>query len=178
MLHVLVCVTPHARVLASLWLETRPNEQIYLFTYCVVNCCCVCGVPLKTSLCTGGCGKTTMAAVLFNKLSRSTNEFAKAAMVELQLEGNSPDQLTNCLVLVLKDLGEEKPKGSNMQLLQQLAELMQQHKVLLLLDNVNHADQLDSLLPSQFSSGSSRVIITSRDEKLPSSEAYLVSATA
>ena len=31
MLHVLVCVTtPHERVLASLWLETRPNEQIYL----------------------------------------------------------------------------------------------------------------------------------------------------
>jgi hypothetical protein len=122
----------------------------------------------------GGLGKTTMADMLFNTLS-STKQF-KAAKVDLDLEGNSREQLKQCLVQLLEDLGEEKPKGSNTQLLLSLAQLVQQHKVLLLLDNVNHEHQLDGLLPLAFCKGS-RVIITSRVQALPSSRAYQVGPT-
>lgn len=52
-------------------------------------------------------------------------------------------------------------------------ELVQDNKVLLMLDNVNYDNQLDGLLPPVFSSGS-RVIITSRVQALPSSRAYKV----
>lgn len=94
-------------------------------------------------------------------------------MVELDLEGTSSEQLNRHLVQLLKGLGEEGSQGSNAQLQYSLAQLVQKYKVLLLLDNVNHDAQLDSLLPLACSSGS-RVIITSRVQALPSSRAYKV----
>ena len=125
----------------------------------------------------GGSGKTTMARMLFNTLS-SSKQFTKAAMVSLHLEGSSELDLNRHLVMLLQGLGppgEAAPTGDNTQLLQLLAELVcsKDHKVLLVLDNVNHDAQLNSLLPSVFSSGS-RVIITSRVRALPSSSTYQV----
>jgi hypothetical protein len=113
-----------------------------------------------------------MANLLFNALS-SSGQFTSAAMVTLDLEGSSTEQLARCLVQMLKSLGHRNPNGSHAQLLQSLAQLVKQQKVLLLLDNVNHKDQLDGLLPQVFSSGS-RVIITSRVQALASSTIYQV----
>ena len=123
----------------------------------------------------GGVGKTTMADMLFNTLS-STKHFHKAAMVELDLEGSSSEDLKKHLQQLLVDLGVVAPARSIAQMMQSLAQFVQQHKVLLLLDNVNYDAQLDGLLPLVFSSGS-RVIITSRVQALPASRAYKVGLT-
>jgi hypothetical protein len=114
-----------------------------------------------------------MAQLLYNTL-HSTGQFPRAAMVELALEGSSNEQLHTHLVQLLEALGKEKPKGSNKQLLKSLADLVQQDKVLLLLDNVNHDSQLDGLLPPVVFSSGSRVIITSRSEALNGSVTYKV----
>jgi hypothetical protein len=120
----------------------------------------------------GGIGKSTLADLLYDKLSRS---FTRAARVTLDLDGSNDSQLRDALQCLLKGLQQSLTEHeSRQQLLQRLADLLRDQQVLLLLDNVNHKHQLDELLPSTLSSGS-RVIITSREPDLAGSRAYAVS---
>eukprot|EP00878_Enallax_costatus_P014721 GHUV01015400.1.p1 GENE.GHUV01015400.1~~GHUV01015400.1.p1 ORF type:complete len:282 (+),score=66.62 GHUV01015400.1:158-1003(+) len=104
---------------------------------------------------------------LYNTLR---SNFPQAAMMQLELEGSTQEQLCFQLQRALEKL-RLPTDGSLAELLQRLADFVRHNKVLLLLDNINHSQQLNDLLPSVFSSGS-RIIITSRTKELPSSRSY------
>lgn len=116
-----------------------------------------------------------MATLLFNHLRHN---FDQAAVITLDLNGNSR-QMDSHLQEALEQLGSLKPhplRASRQQLQQQLEKTMRQRRVLLLLENVNHREQCDALLPSPVvggissidnsGGGRSRVIVTSREAEL------------
>lgn len=136
------------------------------------NCCCpaVAGVA-------GGIGKTRMAMLLYNQLK---SRFTHTAVVKLEAT-DSGNMLLERLFGLLTDLefqGVEPPAEPHddiTQLQSQLHTFVQGKSVLLLVDNVCSAQQLDALLPpvSCFGPGS-RVIITSRLASMPDSDQYKV----
>jgi hypothetical protein len=113
-----------------------------------------------------------MARLLFNHMSQ---HFPKAAFVELDtddLQGRRTQQL---LVSALVQLGATRVnnRAPAPQLLMRLRELVKSEPVLLVVDNVWTAAQLDSLLPTSFHAGS-RLVLTSRSFDLRSSFTYRV----
>lgn len=120
---------------------------------------------------TGGLGKTTLATLLYNQLRSS---FSSTAIVSLDLEGSSSEQVRTSLHRVLTGLGESSQSQDHTQLLKRLEDLVKGKKVLLLLDNVNHTQQLNALLPQTAFAPGSRIIITSREQELPDSTTYVV----
>jgi len=124
---------------------------------------------------TGGSGKTEMARLLFNALAP---RFTHRAYLSLNPE-DSRQQLQQDLGQLLKGLGMSGPLASSLELLQiKLQTFVQGKAVLLVVDNVWTAEQLDTLLPPPrcFGSGS-RVVVTSRCKSLATdgSKRYLVS---
>lgn len=114
-----------------------------------------------------------MARLLYNRLTREHySSFAGSAFIQLHLEGiqDARTGLNSALDL----LGVS---NTNMQEPTKLQELLAKHvkrnKVLLVIDNVNHANQLDKLLPRGFAEGT-KIIITSRMTSLSASRVYQV----
>ncbi|GKB96126.1 Toll/interleukin-1 receptor domain-containing protein [Tanacetum coccineum] len=115
----------------------------------------------------GGVGKTTTARAVFEHLS---NDFEAKIFVE------NVREVSNASMFGLKILQEQVlsnvlnehitvngvTHGQNM-----MKERMHEKKVVLVLDDVDHIDQLDALAgePNWFKSGS-RIIITTRDEQV------------
>jgi hypothetical protein len=110
--------------------------------------------------------------LLYNQL---VHNFTHKAIVDLDA-ADSGEKLTERLSGLLTDLGFQglQPHGIT-QLKSQLRTFVQDKAVLLLVDNVCNAQQLDALLPEALCFGpGSRVVITSRLASMPSSTRYKV----
>ncbi|KAJ0837134.1 putative TIR domain, P-loop containing nucleoside triphosphate hydrolase [Helianthus annuus] len=116
----------------------------------------------------GGAGKTTLAQAIFDKLS--TN-FEGRSFVENVRENvkSSSSGLKKLQEQVLRDVLKDKTitvssvhEGKKL-----IKSMLCEKKVLVVLDDVDHRDQLEALAgePSWFNSGS-RIIITTRDEQV------------
>ncbi|PWA75811.1 disease resistance protein (TIR-NBS-LRR class) [Artemisia annua] len=116
----------------------------------------------------GGAGKTTLARELFNHVSI---HFEATSFIEnvREVSNKSLSGLLSLQRQVLSDLLMDRitninsvHDGKNM-----LKKIMLQRKVLIVLDDVDHIDQLQALagVPSSFKPGS-RIIITTRDEQI------------
>eukprot|EP00878_Enallax_costatus_P020052 GHUV01021182.1.p1 GENE.GHUV01021182.1~~GHUV01021182.1.p1 ORF type:complete len:239 (+),score=40.16 GHUV01021182.1:493-1209(+) len=113
----------------------------------------------------GGCGKTTMATLLFNRLRPA---FRHTTFIQLQ-----PDERIGSqhLSSVLSQLGATafNRDSPTIRLLEVLQKYIHDRTVLIVVDNVWVKGHLDELLPREFGPGS-RVIITSRSSSLPDSD--------
>ncbi|PWA67330.1 toll/interleukin-1 receptor (TIR) domain-containing protein [Artemisia annua] len=113
----------------------------------------------------GGVGKTTTARAVFDHLS---NDFEAKSFVENVREVSTTLGLKKLQKQVLSDVLKEDvtvngvTDGKNM-----MKERMCGKKVLLVLDDVDHIDQLEALAgePNWFKPGS-RIIVTTRDEQV------------
>jgi hypothetical protein len=125
----------------------------------------------------GGVGKTTMATHLYNHLFLGPS-FPKCATISLDADDSKGTHTQRHLVSALKQLGATDVNDSApaAQLLTRLRGLVAVGPVLLFVDNVWAADQLDKLLPASFHPGS-RLIITSRQADLSDSDIYRVSVS-
>jgi len=101
-----------------------------------------------------------MAQLLFNRLAP---RFQHSTLLELTSE-EGISRLQQQLVTALKGLGAQgfKEHDSAPVLLNKLCKYVEDKRVLLVLDNVWSAEQLDCLLPTTFGSDS-KLIITSRE---------------
>jgi hypothetical protein len=105
----------------------------------------------------GGIGKTTLAREAMNRCSA---DFADGCF-EIRVDDISPQRFAMELVRLL---GLDLAEPSNSEEAQQyIAQMLNQYKLLLLLDNVNTTADLLKLLPEQYQSS---VIVTSRDQDL------------
>ena len=102
-----------------------------------------------------------------------------AAYVELETDDLQGKQTQQKLVHTLKQLGATGiDEASNAaQLLTRLQDLVKAKPVLLVVDNVWTAGQLDGLLPTSFHTGS-RLMLTSRASQLGESDAFKVKGRA
>ncbi|PWA71553.1 disease resistance protein (TIR-NBS-LRR class) [Artemisia annua] len=116
----------------------------------------------------GGGGKTTLARVVYDQIS---NHFEGKSFVENVREVSKPSLsgLKKLQKKILKDVLNKQDitfssvhDGKNM-----LKATMRRRKILVVLDDVDHIDQLEALAgePNWFKSGS-RIIITTRDEQV------------
>ncbi|KAJ0444184.1 putative TIR domain, P-loop containing nucleoside triphosphate hydrolase [Helianthus annuus] len=116
----------------------------------------------------GGAGKTTLARAIFDKLSF---DFEGRSFVENVRENakSSSSGLKKLQEQVLKDVIKDERitvrsvhEGKEL-----IKSMLCEKKVLVVLDDVDHRDQLEALAgePSWFNSGS-RIIITTRDEQV------------
>eukprot|EP00878_Enallax_costatus_P026834 GHUV01028837.1.p1 GENE.GHUV01028837.1~~GHUV01028837.1.p1 ORF type:complete len:381 (+),score=114.44 GHUV01028837.1:947-2089(+) len=127
----------------------------------------------------GGLGKSTMARQLYNRL---TPRFLHSAFVELPyvepdiIHDRCSMDLSKHLVSTLQQLGAHGFSEYNSApiLTSKLMEYVRDRDILLVLDNVWTAQQLDNLLPQDFGSGSC-LVITSRDREMPQSDTWRVS---
>ncbi|XP_059070249.1 disease resistance protein Roq1 isoform X2 [Cryptomeria japonica] len=108
----------------------------------------------------GGSGKTTLAKELYNKkrssMERSSFIFdireAKEVLLKKQIE-------------VLKDLGGNETFDNVEQGKEILTRHLKSFRVLIVMDDVDHADQLDALLPAKDSLPSGSIIIVTTRER-------------
>jgi hypothetical protein len=116
----------------------------------------------------GGCGKSTLATVLFNRLSGS---FAHSAFVKIQ-QGDGVNKNAQHLVAALEGLGATGRTAEGVAVLSsRLRGFVKDKKVLLVLDNVWTSSQLTALLPTAWGRGST-VIVTSRSAMLTDSDVW------
>jgi hypothetical protein len=120
----------------------------------------------------GGRGKSTMAKILYNRLKGG---FPHSAFVEIQVDDGA-DKTAQHLSSALKGLGAKgKASEGEAALSAKLKSFVKGKKVLLVVDNVWMARQLDALLPVQWGEGmpvqwgeGSKVIVTSRFQSFQS----------
>lgn len=123
----------------------------------------------------GGVGKTTLATELFNRKSSNysksyfvfdVRENAKNSLHSLQRK------LLNGLIQLDQDI-DSVPQGKRM-----LRRYLSGCRVLMVLDDIDHADQVDALLPLEVLHPESLILITTRDKNvlarsgLPESSIY------
>jgi hypothetical protein len=115
-----------------------------------------------------GRGKSTLARVLFK---RRAYHFSHSTFVEIQ-EGDGREKTVHYLAAALQGLGAagRADEGASV-LSSRLKAFVRNRKVLLVLDNVWTASQLDALLPTAWGAGSI-VIVTSRSAGFPDSDAW------
>jgi hypothetical protein len=123
----------------------------------------------------GGSGKTTMVQLLFNHLSP---RFTNRAIIYLDAQDLQGTKTQEHLGNMLHQLGMQAvdrflPAPT---LLKQLQHFVASKSVLLVIDNVWTAEQLDGLLPADYGAGS-HLLITSREESLLGSRGWQVSLT-
>lgn len=122
-----------------------------------------------------------MATLLFNALASAVeHNFSHRAFITLNQE-DSTTQLRQHLSQLLEDLGMSGQKQHSLRQLQShLHDCVRGKTVLLVVDNVWTAEQLDALVPPAecFTPGS-RLVVTSRFQSLAKdgSQRYLVSST-
>ncbi|KAJ0794891.1 putative TIR domain, P-loop containing nucleoside triphosphate hydrolase [Helianthus annuus] len=114
----------------------------------------------------GGVGKTTLAGATFDRLS---SHFEAKSFVEnvREVSKASPSGLLSLQNKILTDLTEGNIVGSVHEGKNMMKTKLRARKVLLVLDDVDHKDQLDALAGdlNWFKPGS-RIIITTRDEQV------------
>jgi hypothetical protein len=117
--------------------------------------------------CAGGCGKTTLATVMFKRLAPG---FSHKARVYLP-PGASGNDTGQQVAAALEQLGFEPDRRGGAPDVGDLQAFVTTKRVLFVLDNVETAGQLDALLPTKWGKGSV-VIITSRSQNLLHSLAW------
>eukprot|EP00878_Enallax_costatus_P044774 GHUV01053511.1.p2 GENE.GHUV01053511.1~~GHUV01053511.1.p2 ORF type:complete len:143 (-),score=29.59 GHUV01053511.1:789-1217(-) len=100
-------------------------------------------------ICTGGCGKTTLAKLLFNRLAP---HFPYSALIELQPDGRIGSQQLSNLLKQLGAAGFNEASSAGV-LLGRLQEYVYNKAVLIVVDNVWRKGHLDELLPRRFGQG-------------------------
>lgn len=110
-----------------------------------------------------------LARLLYDRLAPS---FMHRAFMQINAQAGD-GQVQHILGGALEQLGASKDKGGAAAQLDQLKALVKSTAVLLVIDNVWTASQLDGLLPTEFHEGS-RIIISSRQPGLPHSTSYEV----
>ncbi|XP_059065896.1 disease resistance protein Roq1-like [Cryptomeria japonica] len=116
----------------------------------------------------GGSGKTTLAKYFFNS---KHSQFSKSSFLFDVRENHVKAKLTSLQNKLLNDLFPEKHLSVSS--IEEGAayikhELQESHKssFLIVIDDVNHQNQLDALLPIDALNPNSLVIVTTRDERL------------
>ncbi|GLJ38067.1 hypothetical protein SUGI_0774860 [Cryptomeria japonica] len=113
----------------------------------------------------GGSGKTTLAKYLYNKKS----SFMKRSSFIFDVrDGATKGMLQNMQIQLLKDLGVQNPTVDNIEHGRPiLTRHLKSDKMLIVLDDVDHVDQLDALLPVKDSLGEgSLIIVTTRENEV------------
>ncbi|KAL4585959.1 hypothetical protein LXL04_010587 [Taraxacum kok-saghyz] len=111
----------------------------------------------------GGIGKTTLARAIFQKIS---SEFEGASFVDDVREASKErGGLLSLQKQVLKDVLRDDSVSSVQDAISMMEDRMPMKKVLLVLDNVDHIDQLEALAGDWFKGGS-RIIVTARDKQV------------
>ncbi|XP_059064140.1 disease resistance protein Roq1-like [Cryptomeria japonica] len=117
----------------------------------------------------GGSGKTTLAKELFN---RKRLEYHGSCFLSDVREASSRSELLSLQTKLLKDLVRENdpPKFQSIDegtsCIRNRLSRGHQLRFLIVLDDINHTDQLDALLVRDFLPPHSYVIITTRDERV------------
>ncbi|GLJ30487.1 hypothetical protein SUGI_0603340 [Cryptomeria japonica] len=120
----------------------------------------------------GGSGKTTLAKELFN---RKRSGYHKSCFLSDVRESHAKGELHCLQNQLLKDLFPEEPEIKDLEIsnvdhgigkLKDLLERARNLNFLIVLDAIDHRDQLDALLPEGMLSSSSLVIITTCDQSM------------
>ena len=115
----------------------------------------------------GGIGKTTLAKELFN---RKISNYSKAYFLSEIRENAAKSSLESLQSKFLKDLMHlDLHIGSSHQGIEMISKHFPSSQVLLVLDDVDHVDQVNALLPlkvKDFLHPNSLILITSRDKKV------------
>ncbi|KAK9932696.1 hypothetical protein M0R45_019921 [Rubus argutus] len=117
---------------------------------------------------TGGIGKTTIAKAVYNSISHNFDGSYFLENVRENLIRSSRGLAKLQQTLLFEILGGKKVKVTNASRgITMIKEFLHCKRVLLVLDDVNHPDQLNSLAgESDWFGTGSRIIITTRDKKL------------
>ncbi|KAL4585965.1 hypothetical protein LXL04_010593 [Taraxacum kok-saghyz] len=110
----------------------------------------------------GGIGKTTLARAIFHKIS---SQFIGKSFVDNVREASKARGLLSLQQQVLKDVFRDDNISSFQEAISMMKDRMPLKKVLLVLDDVDHKDQLEALAGAWFKNGS-RIIITTRNEQV------------
>ncbi|GLJ30475.1 hypothetical protein SUGI_0603170 [Cryptomeria japonica] len=129
--------------------------------------CCTGKVMIAGIYGLGGSGKTTLAKELFN---RKRSDYHAASFLSDVRESHANRDLQCLQSQLLKDLFPKDSEISSVhhgigELKDRLGRARHLH-FLIVLDDIDHQDQLDALLPEGMLSSSSLVIITTRDQSI------------
>ncbi|XP_059066927.1 disease resistance protein Roq1-like [Cryptomeria japonica] len=110
----------------------------------------------------GGCGKTTLAKELYNK--RSSSMERSCFIFDIR---EAKDVLQNKQIQLLKGLGVNESIDNIEHGKAILARHLRSFRVLIVMDDVDHLNQLDALLPTKDSFGKgSLIIVTTREREV------------
>ncbi|ESR63259.1 hypothetical protein CICLE_v10013961mg [Citrus x clementina] len=113
----------------------------------------------------GGIGKTTIAGVIFNQISKEFE--SKCFLANVREESEKGGGLLHLRDQVLSEVFEENLRIRTPNLPEYVRERLQRTKVLIVLDDVNKVGQLEYLIGGleRFGPGS-RIIVTTRDRQV------------
>ncbi|KAL4585960.1 hypothetical protein LXL04_010588 [Taraxacum kok-saghyz] len=111
----------------------------------------------------GGIGKTTLARAIFQKMSFYFE--GKSFVDDVKDASKGQGGLLSLQKQVLKDVLSDDSVNSVQDAISMMEDRMPLKKVLLVLDNVDHIDQVQALASAWFKSGS-RIIVTARDKQV------------
>nr|WLD25410.1 TMV resistance protein N [Morus macroura] len=112
----------------------------------------------------GGIGKTTLARVVFCRLSSQFEACSFLENIREESQKHGPDHLKNKLYSELLKVGS--PHSVTLQFVQFEKDRLCRKKVLIVFDDVDDPQQLEQLFNASWFGPGSRIIVTSRDQQV------------